>query len=86
MQEVKFMFYKTNPSPQNVGLKLVLWEVIIPDEGGVGIQYDWGFGNWNGQSWDPIEMPEGVTAQVGRWANTVNPVVLMSSLILGAGG
>jgi len=41
------------------------------------VKHDWGFAYWNGTAWDAIETPDGVTAEVIMWANTVDPEVLL---------
>lgn len=68
------IFYKVNPSPENMGLKFVLWEVA--DVAGT-YTHDWGFAEWLGQEWQSIETPEGYTATVIRWANTIDPQTLL---------
>lgn len=73
MKKVELIFYRTNPSDTNQGLKHVLWE--ITDSENV-ITFDWGYAMWDGKAWNEIEVPEGYTAQVHSWANTVNPDVL----------
>jgi hypothetical protein len=73
MKKIELLFYKTNPSEKNTGLKHVLWEIV--DESG-NKTYDWGFCEWSGMAWGDIEVPEGYTAQVFAWANTVNPDLL----------
>lgn len=77
--KVEMLFYSTNPSKENIGMKLVLWEVLIEKpEQEPDIQHDWGFAHWNGTEWDsPGQLPEGMTAVVCRWANTLNPEVLL---------
>lgn len=79
MKKVELLFYTTPPAPDNTGLKLVLWEVSI-EEGGKEpfVKHDWGFAYWGGQDWDMIATPEGVTAVVCRWANTVSPDLLLN--------
>ena len=74
MKKIELAFYRTNPSPKNIGIKHVLWE--IADASGL-LTYDWGFQVWDGQAWGEIEVPEGFTAQVHSWANCVNPDLLL---------
>lgn len=74
MKEIKFVFYKVNPSSTNIGFKFVLY-AIADAEG--NITYDWGFANWNGLAWDELEVPEGYQVKVERWANTVDPELLL---------
>lgn len=74
MKEVTLMFYKTIPSEENIGLKNVLWE-ISDTEG--NLTHDWGFGNWDGKEWGAIPTPEGYTAKVAYWANTVDPELIL---------
>lgn len=68
------IFYKTAPSPENTGLKFVLWEVFN-DTG--GLLYDWGFSEWDGKQWGTVEVPKGFTATVVQWANTIDPKILL---------
>jgi len=74
MKKIELLFYKTTPSEKNKGLKHVLWEVTGPDN---IVTYDWGFAQWDGQAWEPIEVPAGFTAQIHSWANCVNPDLLL---------
>lgn len=76
MKKIELLFYKTNPSEKNQGLKHVLWEVTDP-EGGKA--HDWGFCEWNGFDWNMsgVEPPEGFTARVAFWANPVDPILLL---------
>lgn len=78
MKKIEMLFYSTNPAPDNTGLKLVLWEVLIEVEGKEPeIKHDWGFAYWGGESWDMLATPENVTAVVCRWSNTLDPAVLL---------
>lgn len=72
-RKIEMVFYKTNPSEINKGLKFVLWEV----DDGVQLIHDWGFAEWNGFDWEPIEQVEGYTTTVLFWSNTVNPELLL---------
>lgn len=74
MKKIELLFYKTNPSPKNIGIKHVLWEVA--DSEGTNT-YDWGFAVWDGAAWEDIEVPHGFTTQIHSWANTVDPAVLI---------
>jgi hypothetical protein len=81
MKKIELAFYKTAPAKDDIGLKIVIWAITETETGAV--TYDWGFGNWNGESFDGIDVPDGYTAIVARWANTVNPdVILNDSLII----
>ncbi len=73
VKSVEFTFYSTT-TPEFEGLKLVLWG--ITDTDGVNT-YDWGFASWDGQAWEDITVPEGYTAKVVWWANTLPPDVLL---------
>lgn len=73
MKTIELLFYQTNPSEENKGIKNVLWEV----SDGKSINYDWGFAVWNGTDWDEIETPDGYSAKVHSWANCVNPAKLL---------
>ena len=75
MKKVELMFYRTKPSEKNAGLKHVLWE--ITDKDGT-VTHDWGFGFFNGESWESLEVPEGYSAKVHSWANTTNPASLVN--------
>lgn len=77
MKKIELMFYPTNPSPENVGLKHVLWEIEQMNEDSPIVKHDWGFGYWNGQGWDMLELPAGWFAVVKYWANTVDPELLL---------
>lgn len=80
MKKVELLFYKTNPSKENIGFKHVLFE--IADREG-NITHDWGFAYWNVDDWDSVEVPEGYQSKVVAWANTVNPdIVLNESKII----
>ena len=74
MKKIEMVFYKTNPVEKNTGLKFVLWAVTDTDG---NINHDWGFADWVGSEWDAMEVPEGYTAKVEYWANTVNPELLL---------
>lgn len=74
MKKIEMLFYKTDPSAKNKGFKYVLW-AIADIEG--NITHDWGFADWNGEAWDPMEVPEGYEAKVFYWANTVDPKLLL---------
>ena len=74
MKKIELLFYKTNPSPKNIGMKHALWEVTKPDG---SIIYDWGFAEWSGVAWNPIEVLDGFTTQIHSWANTVHPDLLV---------
>jgi len=76
VKKVEMLFYNTAPSKENTGLKFVLWEIVEVLDVPV-VQYDWGFANWSGDAFDAIEVPEGYTARVMRWANTIDPAVLL---------
>ena len=67
------IFYSTTPSATNIGMKFVLWEVVSPEV----TTHDWGFAYWGGKEWEAIEMPEGYSTTVVRWANTIDPKVLL---------
>lgn len=74
MKKIEMPFYKTMPSEKNAGMKMVLWEVTTNEGKNV---HDWGFCEWDGTAWGDIEMPEGYSAIVVWWANTVNPELLL---------
>lgn len=74
MKKLEFLFYPTNPSEKNAGLKFVLFEVTT-NEGTV--LHDWGFAEWNGLEWLAVEAPEGYSVKVKWWANTLNPDLLI---------
>ncbi len=70
------LFYKTLPSEKNAGLKFVLFEVTDAEG---GIVNDWGFCEWDGLDWNlaGIETPNDFTVKVIRWANTIDPQILL---------
>lgn len=73
VKNIEFTFYSTT-TPENAGLKLVLWAIADTDSVNT---YDWGFAYWDGDSWEEIEVPQGYTAKVVWWANTVSPDLLL---------
>lgn len=73
MKKIELLFYPTNPSKENIGMKIVLWEVTVDKQ----VIHDWGFAYWGGESWDALASPDGVTAVVSRWSNTPDPEVLL---------
>lgn len=77
MKKIEMLFYST--PPKKAGMKFVLWEILIEAPGQEpDIKHDWGFAYWNGESWDGMaELPEGYTAVVCRWADTVDPAELL---------
>lgn len=75
MKEIKLLFYKTNPSETNIGLKHVLWAITDIED---AVTHDWGFGFWDGNKWDDMPVPEGYKCSVEYWANTVNPDLLVN--------
>lgn len=83
MKKIEMVFYKTKPSEKNTGLKYVLWEIQVPGhkpdscEVEYSITHDWGFASWDGKEWEAIDVPNGYTAEVIWWANTVNPELLL---------
>jgi hypothetical protein len=72
---VEMIFYAVAPSETNIGLKFVLWEISQDKQDPV---YDWGFANWTGTAFEAIEVPEGYSARVMRWANTIDPVLVLN--------
>ncbi len=77
--KVTIEFNEKDPNPENIGYKQVLWEILIeaPDKK-PEIKHDWGYAFWNGTSWDGMEdLPTGFTAVVCRWADPLNPAVLL---------
>ena len=74
MKKIEMLFYPVNPSEKNTGLKFVLFEILTNES---EIIHDWGFANWNGLDWDPVDAPEGFTIKVKWWANTVEPDLLL---------
>ena len=79
MKEIVLMFYSVNPSEKNKGMKFVLWEVTDADN---KVIYDWGLCEWDGKEWGKVDVPEGYTAKVVRWANSPHPDTLMASKII----
>lgn len=78
VNKIEMLFYKTAPSPENTGMKFVLWEITTTEADEVVRKYDWGFGYWNGLEFEAIEVPEGYSARVMRWANTVDPSIILN--------
>lgn len=81
MITVSLTYYKTSPEKTNTGIKHVLWEVITDKNEKV---YDWGFAEWLGDAWGDsgADLPEGYSISVHSWANTLDPTVLVSSIVL----
>ncbi len=80
MKKIELAFYNTAPSKEDEGLKLVIWGITDDKE---VTTYDWGFAYWNGTEFEGVETLEGYTVKVMRWANTVDPkVVLEDSVII----
>ena len=75
MQKIEMLFYKTNPIATNTGMKFVLFE--ITDATGA-VMHDWGFSDWMGTEWGPVDTPDDFTCKVVRWANTVDPSLLLN--------
>lgn len=80
MTPVTFTFYYNNPSDQDIGLKFVLFK--ISDEKGKVITYDYGFAYWDGDKFEEIPSVDGLTPTVHCWATTVDPTVLVSSIVV----
>lgn len=78
MIEANFIFYKTNPSKENMGQKLVLWKVATPEGKAV---MDWGFSEWDGEAWGMPIVPEGYSVELALWANTIDPLLLTSKIV-----
>ncbi len=79
-QKIELTFHIKPPAKKDTGLKLVIWEILIPpvkDEEPT-IKHDWGFANWNGEGWDGLDLPEGWVAVVVRWANTIDPEIMLA--------
>lgn len=74
MKKIEMLFYSTLPSEKNTGFKYVLFEITTDES---QIIYDWGFCDWNGKEWDPVEAPAGFSSKVVYWANTVDPDLLV---------
>lgn len=69
MKEIKLLFYQTSPSPENLGMKIVLFEIDTP---GNPI-YDYGMCDWLGAEWDVVPQLEGHQFRVYAWANWPDP-------------
>lgn len=82
IKNVEFTFYSTT-TPEEIGLKFVLWEIVMPaidgnSEQATGeVRHDWGFAYWDGKGWDELGVPSGWAATVKWWAETCNPDVLL---------
>lgn len=74
MKKIEMVFYSTDPSKTNTGLKYVLFEVTTNES---EVKHDWGFCYWTGTEWEPLPMPEGYKCVVIWWANTGNPELLL---------
>lgn len=69
-QKIELIFYRTDPSPENIGMKQVLFKVT--DSVGK-VNYDFGYADWLGTEWDNVPVPEGYTIEVHSWANNPDP-------------
>ncbi len=78
MKEIRLMFYQTNPSPDNIGLKQVLYEVT--DKGKV--IHDFGYSFWDGKEWELPNVPKGMKLSVHSWANNPDPKHLIGKIII----
>lgn len=74
MKEIKLLFYRTTPSPENIGLKQVLYEITTKDE----TTHDYGYCNWTGVEWELPEVPQGIEISVHSWANNPDPKHLIN--------
>jgi len=74
MKKIEMLFYSTNPSEKNIGLKFVLFEITTNES---QVIHDWGFAEWLGSEWGEVPTPEGFECKVVRWANTVDPQILL---------
>jgi len=78
MKKIEMLFYKTEPSAKNAGMKYVLFEIVTNES---EIIHDWGFAEWDGLQWVPVDMPEGTpegySCKVKWWSNTVSPDLLI---------
>lgn len=74
MKKIELIFYRTNPSEVNQGMKHVLFQITDADGGNT---YDWGYALWDGLQWDMPEPPPDFALHVHSWANTVDPQLLL---------
>jgi hypothetical protein len=74
MTKIEMLFYKTDPSETNTGMKYVLFEVTTDES---QIIHEWGFADWLGKEWGEVPAPEGFSTKVVRWANTGDPALLL---------
>jgi len=74
MRKIEMTFYNINPGKAFVGLKFVLFEITTDES---QIIYDWGFAEWLGDQWGEVPTPENFTCKVIRWADTVDPDLLL---------
>ena len=75
MKKVELLFYRTNPSEANQGIKNVLVQITDPDGNNA---YDWGMCHWDGAEWGTMgEVPEGFTVSIHSWANMIDPAILL---------
>jgi hypothetical protein len=84
MKKIEMLFYSTEPSKKNTGMKYVLFEIVMPSKDfplthqSTGeIIYEWGFLEWLGEKWGDIEVPTDWACTVKYWANTLDPAVLL---------
>jgi len=75
MKKVELLFYRTNPSEKNQGMKYVLFQITDAEGGNT---YDWGFALWDGLQWDMPEPPPDFTLQVHSWSNNVDPAIILT--------
>lgn len=75
MKKIELIFYRTNPSKKQTGIKHVLVQITDPDGGNI---YDWGFCNWDGEKWGNVgEIPALFEVSIHSWANCPNPSALL---------
>ena len=76
MKKVELLFYRTNPSEGNQGIKNVLVQITDPDGNNA---YDWGMCYWDGKEWGSVgEVPEGFTVSIHSWSNMIDPAVILT--------
>lgn len=78
MKKLNLVFYQTNPSLKNTGMKIVLFEI----ETEAGIIHDYGMCDWIGDKWDEVPMLQGHVFRVYCWANWPDPKNLTESKVI----
>jgi len=73
-KKLNWQFSDKQPKKDNTGMKFVLLQVTTDQN---EIINEWGFCDWEGDTWGPVPAPDNFTYIVKWWANTVDPALLL---------